>query len=51
MLEMVTTAFPFVSPIATWQRLPPWLADFNTKGLYKVSYPQAMVTTADLMPY
>ena len=50
-IEMLSIAFLFVSPIATLQRLSPWLTDFDTKELHKDFFPYAMATTAGFIPY
>lgn len=50
-IGMLTIAFPFVSPIATLQRLSPWLTDFDTKEFHKDFFPYVMATTAGFIPY
>ena len=50
-IGMLSIAFLFVSPIATLQRLSPWLTDFDTKELHKDFFPYAMATTAGFIPY
>lgn len=50
-IGMLTIAFPFVSPIATLQRLSPWLTDFDTKEFHKDFFPNAVATTAGFIPY